>query len=146
MDRRDGTDPAQSELHSWGPSPSRSRSRGRSATSLCSPSRQETLLLPGTESNLRRGWMEKENSQHLISALYYIKNVIRWTLTQRPSPDTTSPCLLTAKGRHARFFHWFVTGSKLSTLRSTTLSSSPPTVTITSAVPVAMETIGRRAE
>ena len=50
-------------------------------------------------------------------------------------PVTTSPCLLTANGRQARVFQWWVRGSKLSTLRSTTLSSSPPTAIITSCIP-----------
>lgn len=50
-------------------------------------------------------------------------------------PVTTTPCLLMAKGKHAKVSHFSFTGSKHSTLRKTTLSSSPPTATITSAIP-----------
>lgn len=143
----------QIELHSWGPSPSRSRSRGRSATSPCWPSRRETPLLLDTGWSLQRDKEEEEvnRQQRLARHMHYIRvsslvceetAFIRTGTDGVCSPDTTSPCLLTAKGRQARFFHWFVTGSKLSTLRSTTLSSSPPTVTITSAVPVAVATEG----
>lgn len=51
-------------------------------------------------------------------------------------PTETSPCLLIANGRQASGFQVSVMGSKVSTLRNTTLSSSPPTATTTSTKPV----------
>jgi len=55
---------------------------------------------------------------------------------KKNKPAETIPCLLIANGRHANGFHVNVLGSKVSTLLSTTLSSSPPTATITSVLSV----------
>ena len=93
-------------------------------------------------------FLKFDNSQHVPSATTFETEVVLATDRDAdPSgnspparnmqlvPLATRPCLLTAKGRHDSVFHACVEGSKDSTDRSTTLSSSPPTRMITSTRP-----------
>ena len=69
---------------------------------------------------------------HIVNSINLLDGT---SVTYADLPVTTKPCLLTANGRQARVFQQKFWGSNPSTLRKTTLSSSPPTATTISLVP-----------